>query len=248
MSKRYEYRFWIDVFTPASIPMARLAEYMATLAELLGHKERVHFVRLEDGSTVLVQEVEPEAAPKVQEHLESVRRGDGPADAGRAYGELDRKLAEDNAIGALYTPAGATIIQFQGRDQPKPVLYGSFRQQGSIDGELVRIGGKDETVHATLMDGDVVRRCEMTREMARQLAPHLFGAPLRVLGEGRWRRTPEGKWELEQFTATDFEVLDDASLPEVVARLRAIEGSGWKELEDPFGELRRIRHGPDEVH
>jgi hypothetical protein len=248
MSERYEYRFRIDAFTRASIPMARLAEYMATLAELLGHKERVHFVRLEDGSTVMVQEIEPEAGPKVQDRLESVRRGDGPADAMKACHELDRKLAEDNAVGTLYAPEGAEIIRFPGREQPKPVLYGSFRQQGSLDGELIRIGGKDETVHATLREGGIALRCEMTREMARQLGPHIFGPPLRIFGEGRWRRAPEGNWDLEQFTATHFEVLDNASLPEVVARLRAIEGSEWKELEDPLGELRRIRHGPDQVH
>lgn len=87
----------------------------------------------------------------------------------------------------------------------------------------------------------------MTREMARQMAHHLFGAPLRVFGEGRWRRTPDGMWELEQFTVSHFEVLDDASLPEVVARLRAIEGNQWKTLDDPLKEWRRIREGPDEA-
>ena len=81
MGERYEYRFHIDAFTPASLPMAHLAEYMAALAAFLGQRERVHFLRLEGGSTVLVQEIEVEAAPKVRERLEGVRRGDGPADA-----------------------------------------------------------------------------------------------------------------------------------------------------------------------
>ena len=70
----------------------------------------------------------------------------------------------------------------------------------------------------------------------------------RAIGEGRWRRVPDGKWELEQFAVSHFEVLDDASLPDVVARLRAIEGSDWKKLGDPLSELRRIRHGPDGTH
>jgi hypothetical protein len=245
MGERYEYKFRIDAFTPASMPMVHLAEYMAALAALLGHEERVHFVRLEEGSTVLVQEIEQEAAPKVRERIESVRRGDGPANALKAFHNIDRALALDNAVGVLCGPAGAEMIRFPGRERPKPVVYSSFRQQGSLDGELVRIGGKDQTVHATLMEGDVARRCEMTRDMARDLARHLFGDPLRVFGEGRWRRMPDGKWELEQFTVSHFEVLDDASLPDVVARLRAIEGSDWKRVDDPFSELRRIRHGPD---
>lgn len=248
MGKRYEYRFRIDAFTPASMPMAHLAEYMAALAAFLGHEERVHFVRLEEGSTVLVQEIEPEAAPRVRERIESVRRGDGPADALKAFHDIDRALAQDNAVGVLCEPAGAEIIRFPGRERPKPVVYGSFRQQGSLDGYLVRIGGKDQTKHATLMEGNLVHRCEMTEEMAYELAQHIFKRPLRVFGEGRWRRTPEGKWELEQFTVSHFEVLDDASLPDVVARLRAIEGSDWTKLDDPLGELRRIRQGPDGTH
>lgn len=248
MGERYEYRFRIDAFTPASLPMAHLAEYMAALAALLGHSERVHFVRLEGGSTVLVQEIEREAAPRVRERVENIRSGDGPAEGLKAFQTLDRILAQDNAIGVLCEPAGAEIIRFPGRERPKPVVYGSFRQQGSLDGYLVRIGGKDQTKHATLMEGDVVRRCEMTEAMAYDLAQHIFRTPLRVFGEGRWRRAPDGSWELEQFTVSHFEVLDDASLPDVVARLRAIEGSDWRSFDDPLGELHRIRHGPAEPH
>lgn len=248
MGKGYEYKFRIDAFTPASMPMVHLAEYMAALAAFLGHVERVHFVRLEGGSTVLVHEIEPETAPRVRERIESVRRGDGAPDALRAFHDIDRMLAQDNAIGVLCEPAGAEIVRFPGRERPKPVVFGSFRQQGSLDGYLVRIGGRDQTKHATLMEGDVVRHCEMTEEMAYEMAQHIFKRPLRVFGEGRWRRTPDGKWSLEQFTASHFELLDDASLPDVVARLRAIEGSDWKKLDDPFRELRRIRHGPDGTH
>ena len=44
--------------------MSRLAEYMGELARFLGRSEQVHFVRLEEGSTVLVQTVEREAMPE----------------------------------------------------------------------------------------------------------------------------------------------------------------------------------------
>lgn len=166
MGEKYEYRFRIDAFTPASMPMAHLAEYMRALAAFLGYEERVHFVCLEEGSTVLVQEIEPEDAPKVQERIESVRRGDGPADALRAFEALDHTLAQDNAVGFLYEPDGAEIIQFPGRERPKPVAYGSFRQRGSLDGYLVRIGGTDQMKRASLKEGDVVRHCKITEEKA----------------------------------------------------------------------------------
>lgn len=46
-----EYVFWIDAYTPATIPMERLAEYLTALAKMLGHGGSVHFNRLEKGST-----------------------------------------------------------------------------------------------------------------------------------------------------------------------------------------------------
>ena len=83
MAQRQEYRFKIDAFTPETLPMARLAEYMAELATLLGTQERVHFVRLEGGSTTLVQEIEYEAIPKVRERLNGIKTRSAPEDAPR---------------------------------------------------------------------------------------------------------------------------------------------------------------------
>lgn len=61
---RRRYRFVIDEsFTPDTLPMWRLAEYMTDMADLLGEKSYVHFVQIEGGSTVLVQDVEHEAYP-----------------------------------------------------------------------------------------------------------------------------------------------------------------------------------------
>jgi hypothetical protein len=248
MTENYEYRFKIDAYTPATSPMARLAEYMTDLAALLGEPENVHFEHLEEGSTVLVQRIEEPAFPKVRARIRAVERGDAPADALKAFGNLDRRLAADNATGVLSGGETAEIIRFPGRDRPKPLDYGGFRQHGSLDGVLIRIGGKDKSVHALLQEGDQTWRCEMTRDMARCLRSHLFERPIRVFGEGRWRRDTEGGWHLERFVVTSFEVLDDAPWHETVARLRAIEGAEWRDLADPLAELRDIRTGGDETH
>ena len=63
MKEQREYRFVIDAYRPDTLPMARLAEYMGELARLLGRLDQVHFVRLEEGSTALVQRVEPRLRP-----------------------------------------------------------------------------------------------------------------------------------------------------------------------------------------
>ena len=97
MKEQREYRFVIDAYRPDTLPMARLAEYMGELARLLGKVDQVHFVRLEAGSTVLVQRVEPEAAPDVKERLHALRQDNQPDDAAKAFTTLNRYLADDNA-------------------------------------------------------------------------------------------------------------------------------------------------------
>ena len=79
------------------MPMARLAEYLIELAEILGEPKSVHLVGIEPGSTTLVHEIEHEAIPKVQTRVQAVRLGEGPRDAHEAYKKVNRYLREDNA-------------------------------------------------------------------------------------------------------------------------------------------------------
>lgn len=250
MDTTHEYKYKIDAYTPATMPMSRLAEYMQDLATLLGEKEHVHFVRLDPGSTVLVQQIDRESVPKVRERISAIDvvEGEGPEDALHAFKALERRLAEDNATGHLYQDDGSEIIHFPGCEKAKPLTFGAFTQPGTLDGLLIKIGGKDETVPVHLQDGDAVYICSATRDMARSLAPHLFASTLRVHGNGRWERDAEGNWNLKRFNIAEFEVLEDTPLSEVVARLRQVQGSGWKEIDDPYAELQRLRQGSDEAH
>src|SRR3989344_5225289 len=96
-----EYPFKIDVFTPDTLPMARLAKYLAALADLVGHSDSTHFVAIEKGSAKLVHKVEAPDVPKVDRRLGDVAQGVGPKDAVRAFKALDDLLADDNAVGEL---------------------------------------------------------------------------------------------------------------------------------------------------
>jgi hypothetical protein len=240
MSGPHEYRLKIDVFTVESLPMARLAEYMTELARLLGEQERVHFSHLEPGSAILVSNIEEPAAPKVVERLQKVREGHGPKDAMEAYRTLDTLLAKDNAIATLME-GGAEVIQFPGRTRPKPVKYGPFREEGSLDGVVIRIGGRGDTIPVLVMDAEGAEyHCQTTVDLSIQLAQHYRSATVRVYGSGRWLREENGAWTLQQFDIAQFEVIDDSPLAEVVAKLRAIEGAEWdnKAWSDVLG-LRR---------
>ena len=241
MKEQREYRFVIDTYRPDTLPMARLAEYMGELARLLGRLDQVHFVRLEEGSTALVQRVEPEAAPDIKERLRALRQDNQPDDAAKAFTTLNRYLADDNATGLLQEGEGAEVLRFPGREAPAPSTFGAFNQTGVLDGVLIRIGGRDDTVPAHLRDGDMIHLCNATRDMAKRLAVHLYGPPLRVHGNGRWERDADGGWVMKRFNITSFDVLDDAPLGEVARRLRDVKGSGWKEVEDPTAVLRHLR-------
>jgi hypothetical protein len=242
-----QYRFKIDAFSVDSIPMARLAEYMAQLAKLLGETERVHFSHLEEGSAVLVSSIEDTAVPKVAERLVAVRNGAAPKEVMSVYKTLDTMLAKDNAVGVL-AGEGAEVIPFPGRSRPKPVRYGPFRERGSLDGMLIRLGGRDETIPVLLQDGEALLNCETSREIAKRLAPHYLGAPLRVHGNGKWVREEDGTWKLQQFYIDDFEVLDDSPLMDVVEKLRAVEGSTWGERSDAMSDILGLRRDSKDQH
>jgi hypothetical protein len=243
------YRLKIDAFTVETLPMARLAEYMTQLAILLGQRERVHFWGLEAGSAVLVTNVEPIAFPKVDERFSQVRRGDGPKDAMLAYKNIDSMLAKDDAVAELIAPDQTNVIRFPGRLRPKPVRYGPFREVGTLDGRIIRLGGRDETIPVWLKDGDAEYHCNVRGEdVARRLAPYFLNGVVRVYGSGKWLREENGSWTLQQFDINDFEVLDESPLAEIVGKLRAVEGGRWHESEDALSDILGLRRDEEDRH
>lgn len=237
-----EYRLKIDVFTPETLPMQRLSLYMAELAKLLGEPERVHFVEVAKGSAVLVANIEEPAYPKVVARVTDVRKGVGDPDALKAEKRLDDLLAEDGAVGQLLDQRGAQIIEFPGRTRPKPLRYGPFREDGVLEGLVIRVGGKDDSVPVWLRDGAAIYKCTASLEIARQLAPFLLTDTLiRVRGSGKWMREQDGAWVMDRFDIQGLDVLDDAPLSEVIKRLQGVEGSAWG--DDPMGDLARLRRG-----
>jgi hypothetical protein len=235
------YRFKIDAYTPATIPMGRLAQYMNELASLLGERDSVHFRSLTKGSTILNARVNREAAPKVHDRMVAVRSGDAGADAQRAYSVLNALLRADNAVGVLRdaAPRGAVVIRFPGRELTEEKF--TVRQQGSIDGFITGIRGRDATIHVTLQsEGRQISGCETTRVIAKQLGAKLF-EPVRLFGRGRWVRGADGEWTLEHFRIESFEPLQDAPLADALAALRDIPAE-WG--DNAYSDMIEGRKGP----
>lgn len=225
--KPVEYVFRIDVFQPETMPMARLAEYMAALAKMFGHAERTHFVAVEKGSAKLRTAVDPVDAPKVEARLNGVRIGDAPKDAIAGKLALEDLLANDNAVATLTEgDTDRVVIPFIGRNRPKALTFPPFREDTSIDGVLVKIGGKDPSAHATLQDGDIFHGgVTMRRELARELAPLLYGPTIRMFGNGRFERQADGVWKMSDFKVDRYERLDDRDIGEALAGIRTVPGN-----------------------
>ncbi len=240
-----EYRFKIEDFTPETIPLARLAEYLKELAVLFGHSESVHLVEVESGSCAPRFLVNTTDEIKVRERLQSVRAKQGPEDAMRANKIVNEMLREDNTRAAVVDPMKRKILPFPGRELNKLLEYGPITQVDTLEGVPIKVGGEKEWVPIHLEDNQrVVRICVAKRSMAKDIAKHLFTTTVRVHGTARWVRHRGGEWELKEFRAKGFEVLSDTDLRESLERIRAIPGK-WKELDDPIGELMKIRHGTD---
>lgn len=232
----------IDAYTPDSIPMARLAEYLADLAVVLGNRDRVHFNRIESGSTVPIIRVEWEAEPKVRERVRAVKLKEAPDDALKAARSIDRRLAEDNAVGVLQDPVGGKVLRFPGRELLKKLVFGPIAQVGTFQGVPIRVGGEGDPVPVHLEDGKEKRIVLAKRTLAKEIAQYLFSAVVRVDGTGRWMRHADGEWELLDFRVSGFRPIEDADIRRNIANLQQVPGE-WKKLDDPLAELSEIRHG-----
>lgn len=235
-------RFRIDAYSPATMPLARLARYLHNLGTVLGESDGVHLVGVEDENTVPLLAVDPEAYPKLRTQVEAAIHGRGSARALKARKAIETDLAEDNADYAeLVDEDGARLLHFTGdttdNDEPE---YGPFRQSGTLDGVPIVIGGKGDPVPVHLQDLDRVHVCRASRDLAKRIGKHLFATPLRVSGVGQWFRDRRGAWTMTNFRIDGYTELRSESLTATTARLQAMDAA-WKHRADPLGDLAALR-------
>ncbi len=240
--KSGEYKFKIDAFTPATIPLVRLSEYLTDLARIMGEESSVHLARIESGSTVPVIVVDREAEPKVKNRIRAVKNNDAPNEAQRAFKEINRKLIEDNASAVLIDPAATKVIRFPGRDEADQSVFGPFRQAGWLQGVPIRIGGEKQKVSIHLEDGSTKHIVWADRRLAKQVAPFLFTSVVRIEGIGRWVRTSTGEWELIVFRGKSVKEVPDGNIESDFATLRAVPAK-WKTRRDLLADLAALRTG-----
>ena len=236
-----EFRFRISAYTPSTMPLARLAQYLTELAAMLGESHAVHLVEVDEGSTVLVHKIDAEAVPKIRDRAAAIQDGRAPTAAMKSYRQVNAMLRADNGAGALLEGV-AEILEFPGNRAELPPFM-AVSERGEIDGEVIRVGGVGDPVPVLLStEGRTVSGCWARRPVAKALAQKLF-EPVRLFGEGRWERSPQGDWSLASFRIDSFSELEAELLSETVNKLRAIPGLDWG--PDPIADLLAIRHGDD---
>ncbi len=232
--------FRIDVFTPETLPMGRLAEYLGHLSALYGFKDRVHFKGVEAGSAILKADVEDDAYPKVMIRINSISSHDGLKDVAKAYEQIDEMLRQDNAIGEL--KVGAKIIPFPGR---KKIIEETItiHQWTEVDGVVIKIGGKDSSIPVTVRDIEgTLYNCQIYGEdRARDLAKYYLGATLRIGGDAKLVRNPLSGWSIQNLIIKDYEPIEYRDLASTFADLRNSDLNGWKEENDPLALWKSIR-------
>ena len=237
-----QYEFKIDIFSPNSLPMARLAEYLTELSKLYGERDFVHFKQVAKGSAILRSEVDTPARIKVNKRIYLAFSNDAPPELVATVKNINRLLLADKAVGTLRERDGEVIHKFPGRNTPITEEV-TIHDHSDIEGVIVRLGGKDESAPIWIrnLDGEILKNIECTLSMARDLAPLLYGDPVRLSGRAQWTRNSDGFWELKHMKVASFERLDDSPLSEVVKELCGIENNDWTKEEDPQEKLSQIR-------
>jgi hypothetical protein len=238
------YLLRIKGFSPETLPLGRLGEYLAALAELLGPDAPVHFDKVTKGSAKLRMKVMEDSAHQVETRVRLAPAADPENEGRRGYERIQRLLCEDKTSAEFRPEKGAVILQFPGGRSAPSARTASIREYGELLGRIIRVGGKDATVPIGLQvpDGSIVN-CTATVDQARLLKSYLL-EPTDVLltGVGRWTRDESGQWDVSEFKISDCTPVRYEGFDTALAEVRK-GGSGWDSEEDFDAALHRIRYG-----
>lgn len=233
----WQYELHVLGTSKKTLSLDDFADLAKRLADLLGEQEHVHFSALKDGSARILAKVELSARQNVVVQLAKMRRGDAPAKVTK----LNDYLGSKGWRGELKNADGGVLIVFPGTPPKKPEQVQTIYQTDTLIGQVIKIGGRDNTVPMTLKtpDGAFVDVNVKGRDEARKLAKHLFGADIKVNGNATWIRDEEGQWTCSAMEVLSFEETDSSSLVDLFEVLRRVPGNHWHQLEDPIAEWKK---------
>lgn len=237
MADYEEFSFVIPAYSPETMPLDRLIEYLQQISAVIGDAANLHLVEIKKSSTAPTFLMPKRAALMASERAAQLNRGDGTRDQVRAYNRLRRMVRRDAPEArrpAVLSSSTRVILEIQPAPVDTGVLSG-IRQASSFDGLLISVGGVDAaSIRLQAFDGQVVAGFTASRSVAKELAKLIY-EPVRVSGPGIWGRAEDGVWALEKMQVQSFEPLADEPAGELLARLRAID------IDWPGDVIERLR-------
>lgn len=244
MADYEEFSFVIPAYSPETMPLNRLIEYLQQISAVIGDPANLHLVEIKKSSTAPTFRVPRRAALLASERAAQLSRGDGTRDQVRAYNRLRRMVRQDAPKArrpAVLSSTRRVLLEIPAAPEDTGVLTG-VRQATTFDGLLISVGGVDAaSIRLQTFDGRVVAGFVAKRAVAKELA-RLMYEPVRLSGPGIWGREEDGTWKLEKMLVQSFEPLEEESAAELMARLRAID-IDWP--DDVLERLQQEREGAE---
>ena len=245
MKKPNTYTLRIVGSHPNKLTLERMALYLVELAKLMGEKENVHFDKLTTGSASLRAWAEPVAASDVYKRLALATNlsDKAPKEALSALERINQLLAQDGTRGELKNPSGVVIYPFPGGSKAKPKRELIADQESVITGQVIKIGGRDDSIPLLVRDADGREyNCTVAgAQLAKEISAHYLGDPIELSGKARWKRSPSGIWDLVHMNVKAWSALADDwdAAYESMEKLAA----GWRDVPDVEQYLSGLRKG-----
>jgi hypothetical protein len=234
------FEFIVPGYTPDTMPLDRLIEYLTQLTIILGNPADLHLVGIEKSSTKPVIAMPHHAAMKAKQRARETWEGGGSIRQRSAYQRIRRMVADDGGKPAVLKTRQATILEFPSVDLGSDQEISSMRQASSVTGELIRVGGDSEFDQILLKEasGAVIAGCFATKEVAKQLAKCLH-EQVRLHGIASWSRDRSGKWQITRMKVLTFEVLENDSLSDALQAAQEAVGDWPEDVLDRLLDMRR---------
>ena len=152
--------FHIENYTPETLPFNRLMEYLFQLKKLFKDCD-VHFLTVKDGSAAPAFQVAHEDSTKIENIISSFEESD-------LCNDFLVLLKKDNTT-AYFTKNNRIIYRFKGVNDNLNQEEQEVQEIGTLEGTIIKIGGKDETIPVTIMDLDNPKKtynCNTSRNVA----------------------------------------------------------------------------------
>jgi hypothetical protein len=240
-----ELSFVIPGYTPETMPLDRLIEYLQQMAVVLGDPKNLHLIEIRKSSVAPVLHAPKETALEARDRARRVQSGDGTKRQIEAYNRIRRMVRRDasgdeyGGRSAVLRAAERVILEIPPAPDDSGIIEG-LRQPTTIDGQLIKVGGAGDNAALQLqdLDGRILSGFTASRHLTKELAPLIY-EPVRLIGIGQWCRRADGVWQLERMLVQSYERLEDEDATITLERLRDLSvewpDDAWERLRDERG-------------